>query len=45
MRDEAGHILSVASFVGLGLGDAISVIARARNTECSTVLSTYWVDL
>jgi len=28
MRDEAGHILSVASFVGLGLGDAISVIAR-----------------
>ncbi len=31
MRDEAGHILSVASFVGLGLGDAISVIARARN--------------
>jgi len=31
MRDAAGHIPSVASFVGLGLGDAISVIARARN--------------
>jgi hypothetical protein len=31
MRDAAVDIPSVASFVGLGLGDAISVIARARN--------------
>jgi len=31
MQDAAGHFASIGSAAGLGLSDAISVIARARN--------------